>query len=313
MVKPSLKKGRPKKTGFKGTPKKPEVSVLTNRQNKRKKDSLHQVNLKESMKVLEPNCEKGSSVPKGLQNQGENVCFFNSVVQMLYSLPEFRHEILSHGSSDETIIAFKNLMAEISNSNKAVKTSHYLQQIRLHDYVSGMQYDAHECLIQILEKIYPNFDDCIFTVSCLESVQCTGSQDGTIAGCMNEPRRIVNNMDLTLELNDSLDQNISSLILQSQRSRAPLGYRCDNCGQEDTCDKVDLITGLSDILIINLKIFSYDHVTNRMTKKVPNLSINSELKDIWGQWTLHTVIPGLSKKRSHIKRGFLWQYVTNRE
>ena len=76
-----------------------------------------------------------------------------------------------------------------------------------------------------------------------------------------------------LQLNTSFTQDIVSLITQSQRSRAPLGYRCDNCGQENTCDKVDLITGLGDVLILNLKIFTYDAMKNRMVKLVPNLNI----------------------------------------
>ena len=113
-----------------------------------------------------------------------------------------------------------------------------MRQIGLRDYVVGMQYDAHKCLIQILEKIYSNLDNCAFTVLCLESVQCVGSEDGNIIGCMHEPNRVVNNMNLSLELNTHFTQDIFSLITQSQRSRAPLGYKCDNCGQEDTYDKV---------------------------------------------------------------------------
>ena len=61
------KKGRPKKGGFKGTPKK-----------------------------MSPIFEK-ENIPLGLLNQpGENVCFFNSTVQMLNALPAFRNDVFVH-------------------------------------------------------------------------------------------------------------------------------------------------------------------------------------------------------------------------
>ena len=107
---------------------------------------------------------------------------------------------------------------------------------------------------------------------------------------MHEPNRIVNNMNLTLELNNSVTQDILSLIKQLQRSRAPLGYRCDNFDHENTCEKVDLINGLADALIINLKIFSYDLIRNRMTKTIPKVKINREIKDLWRNWTFHSII-----------------------
>ena len=102
-----------------------------------------------------------------------------------------------------------------------------------------MQDDAHECLTQI----YQNFNDYIFTVSYLELVHCIGSTDGSIQGCMQELNRIVNNMYSTLELNNSVMQDILSLTTQSQRSKAPLGYRCGSCSHKNPCDKVDLISG----------------------------------------------------------------------
>ena len=72
------------------------------------------------------------------------------------------------------------------------------------------------------KKYTSTINDCTFTASCLESVQCIGSQYRTIRGCMHDLNRIINNINLTSELNgSSSDQDISSLITQSQRSRAP--------------------------------------------------------------------------------------------
>ena len=46
----------------------------------------------------------------------------------------------------------KKLVNEIEALSEPVKTSNYLG---LQQYELGMQYDAHECLLQLLAKIYP--------------------------------------------------------------------------------------------------------------------------------------------------------------
>ena len=48
---------------------------------------------KQSSSKVDLNVTKGPSIPLGLINYGENVCFFSSVIQVLYSLPVFREYI----------------------------------------------------------------------------------------------------------------------------------------------------------------------------------------------------------------------------
>ena len=74
--------GRPKKSKkFNGTPIKSNEKVFYYAI----ENHLHHVTHKE-----------GNSNPTGLMSRGKNVCFFNSVVQALYSLTEFRnHTLLS--------------------------------------------------------------------------------------------------------------------------------------------------------------------------------------------------------------------------
>ena len=194
-----------------------------------------------------------SSIPLGLLNPGENVCFFNCVVQTLYAIPAFRAFIQELVPINEAARAIKEIF-EV-NVNESVRSSKYVRRLALTGYQFRHQYDAHECLLHILNKVYPTItDNCIFTIPCLESIQCIESVDGTIIGCMHEPNpNLVNNLNLTLELDTSCIQNISSMISQSQRSRAPEGYICDNCGEQNTCVKEDVISGAADVLIINLK------------------------------------------------------------
>ena len=55
---------------------------------------------------------------------------------------------------------------EIETSNEPMRTSNYERCLSLHGYEPGMQYDTHECLLQLLAKIYSNVnDDCMFKIN----------------------------------------------------------------------------------------------------------------------------------------------------
>ena len=43
----------------------------------------------------------------------------------------------------------KNLFSEIETSGEPVRTSNYMRYLGLQHYEPGMQYDAHECLLQL--------------------------------------------------------------------------------------------------------------------------------------------------------------------
>ena len=60
----------------------------------------------------------------------------------------------------------KNLFSEIETSSKPVRTSNYVRYLGPQHYEPRMQYDAHECLLQLLAKISPNInDDCMFKIN----------------------------------------------------------------------------------------------------------------------------------------------------
>ena len=52
------------------------------------------------------NVVRDPKIPLGLMNYGENVCFFNSVIQVLYSLPIFR-DYINHLRPPVTGVAMK--------------------------------------------------------------------------------------------------------------------------------------------------------------------------------------------------------------
>ena len=56
--------------------------------------------------------------------------------------------------------------SEIETSSEPVSTSDYVRYLALQHFESGMQYDRHECLLQLLPKIYFDInDDFIFKIN----------------------------------------------------------------------------------------------------------------------------------------------------
>ena len=114
-------------------------------------------------------------------------------------------------------IKIKRLFSEIETSSEPMSTPNYMSYLGLQHYEPGMQYDAHECLLQLLAKIYPNInDDCMFKINKLELTLCnncghTANNDGVC-------------VDQSIHLEDS--SNIQTIIGISHQ----MYYRCiDGC------------------------------------------------------------------------------------
>ena len=75
------------------------------------------------------------NIPLGLLNYGENVCFFNSVIPVLYSLPVFRDYITDSRQDVKGVaMKMKKLFSEIGNSREPVRTSNYVSYLGLQHY-----------------------------------------------------------------------------------------------------------------------------------------------------------------------------------
>ena len=61
--------------------------------------------------------------PVTLQNEGVNVCFLNSIVQVLYSLIEFRTYVEQTNSTRNMVSKLKNLLEEMERTNDTSYTS----------------------------------------------------------------------------------------------------------------------------------------------------------------------------------------------
>ena len=93
------------------------------------------------------------SEPVGLQNGTKNVCFFNSDLQLLFSLSHFRNIVLRYPSISDaadpcSIVRqlFHTICLCGQNRDNSVVTYHHILRLGLPGYRSGRQFDAQEKL-----------------------------------------------------------------------------------------------------------------------------------------------------------------------
>ena len=94
--------------------------------------------------------------PIGLLNEGENICFLNSIAQALYNVPEVRDFVQCAPHSSVPLLTIQNLFNAIYNSATPVHSFDYALGLDIPDYSFGEQYDCHEALMHVIEQIYPS-------------------------------------------------------------------------------------------------------------------------------------------------------------
>ena len=187
----------------------------------------------------------------GLRNGGENVCFANSVVQLMFRLPAFRHQVDDTTLSGECVTSLKDLFCRMDSCRAAFKSSSYFEKMNIPHYVKGQQYDSHEFLTYLLDMIYPNLgnDPCMFKFVTIFSIAC--SQCGHTAASRQD------NSILTVNVaSGSHQQSISRLLQAYCNAELLSGYVCDSCRQLDCCYKTVSLERCPPVLIIQLSIFS---------------------------------------------------------
>ena len=213
---------------------------------------------------------KDPSKPLGLLNEGVNVCFFNSIIQVLYSLPELRAYVESSTVNNRYMKEMKILFEKIDNqvTNEPVRTSHHVKNPRLEDYRYRDQYDAQECLIRIIENLYPNNkNESIFHFYVNESTVCHGE------GCTYVNNKPEPHEDLQLNVFDTdAIQSINTLLeiqMKSERGEE-IVYNCEACGAVNNATKSTTFESEPDVLIIHLKLFVYNRLLKR--RKIRNVN-----------------------------------------
>ena len=110
-------------------------------------------------------------------NSGDNVCFGNAVIQLLYSLPRFHLELTDTSLLSICVLKLKELFTEINRAGGDVRPTPYFHAMDIPRYIPRQQYDSHEFLTYILDQVYQDINNgsCIFKVilaSCLSTCVC---------------------------------------------------------------------------------------------------------------------------------------------
>ena len=161
-------KGRPKKSGFKGKFTKKESSMVPRNPVNASIEINDDI---QNFREIKQNSSPSVCNPVGLINYS-NDCFFNSVIQALFSLQLFREHVSnfdehsSHTTDTRTIAAassIRNLFRAIEKMKAALDgplmTHDYILALNLQGYVENQQYDAQECLSYIVDLFYPWVND----------------------------------------------------------------------------------------------------------------------------------------------------------
>ena len=95
------------------------------------------------------------------------MCFFDSVVQILFSLPSFRSHI-KHFTADRPSNAdavsnrkmlFRDLEESRERSRRPIRSHECVRCLGMAGYVENSQFDAEECMKHVISLFYPRIDN----------------------------------------------------------------------------------------------------------------------------------------------------------
>ena len=313
-------RGRPRKSGFKGKCTKKESSLVSEKPIEIKQNSSSRVD-----------------DPVGLINHS-NDCFFNSVIQALFSLQSFRDHVrnFDERNFDEANSHTKNAASSIkrlfraieqmkATSNGPLTTHNYIMAINLQGYSENEQFDAQECLSYIIDLFYPwanNGNDsdgygypdgCLFLLDGEDTTLChkcnryanTFFRDALCQIAVSEPDF---ENSIQLEFDKIVDDRHGELMDGDNR------YVCEHCSPIKTvATRQRTLLYAEKYVVMQLKIFGYNRDNNRGFKIIPDLIIEEEINNILiGTLKLRAIVyhVGDSPDQGHyvcaVKNGDTW-------
>lgn len=112
--------------------------------------------------------QNNSKSTVGIQNRtGENNCFLNSVIQLLWHIESFKSEIYLITQTSPTGLELQKLFKQLSNQSSLISTSNLRQ-------ILGYQKDSMDDAVEAIQKILSNIHQKTFGHEIIEQVSCQG-------------------------------------------------------------------------------------------------------------------------------------------
>ena len=105
------------------------------------------------------------SILKGLQNRGENNCFINVIIQILWNIKDTRNQLISRSHSHESqiscitceisVISNQNLFVNMKYSALKTFSTHHLREVlsTIASMQEDFQLDRMGCAVETFEEI----------------------------------------------------------------------------------------------------------------------------------------------------------------
>ena len=246
----------------------------------------------------------------GLQNNAENVCFGNVVMQLLRPLGEFHRQLETACSLNNCVRNLKQVFTKMNEGNSCVRASAHYRAMKIRDYTVNAQYDCHEFFNYLLEEVYGSIanSDCMFTIVTKSFVACGRG----VCGHTTIPT-VVSNTCLTLNVHTgACAQSVIGLLRESLKGEYVADYTCDSCHHIGSCSKTVTLENCPSVLLMQLNLFRNDG-----EKIKPCLAIEREIDEFGLSVELRGVIYhiGGSIDEGHytcsVKVDGTWYYVND--
>ena len=295
-----------------------------------KSQSSRSVNKITTDKILRPLC-KNRPVP--LENNKENICFFNSVLQVLYSTLPFRAHVLNTHMNNNVIMKIKEIFEMMETQNlQSINTYSKIanfdipeydyrrrQQIGVCEMLSFLFENCFEKVIKVDERTQMPYEASSFGMFELQN-----TTNIVCSSCAKVTFRSLDEWFTKLKVNDCTQypQKVIDLLQENLNKPYPSkDYTCslekarnqnkEGCGQENTSYMSDdFIAG--DNLIFMLAIFEYVKATRQCKKKFPELEIEHSINHNGIVYDLQGIIWHIGATQngghyiSHVKVGSTW-------
>ncbi|KMZ97396.1 hypothetical protein PVNG_01226 [Plasmodium vivax North Korean] len=229
---------------------------------------LKEIKTKQSNEVVQLNLDSSFFVSKGagLYNYGQNICFFNSIIQTIVRIPYICKDLLSklHSLNCEKkkvrvfcfYCLFEQFACNIMSKKCGIKNMliPYIKKYICNNYIVGYQEDVHEYLRYFLCSLEKSsFSSSIYIQKMFTGV----TKNITICTkCNNVSLKYEQYYELSLDISSS--NNLEEALrkyLSKETLMGDNGYYCDKCRKKKKATKQCVINKLPRVLTIQIKRF----------------------------------------------------------